>query len=571
MNRNKEKSQQTLEDLRRRAEVLARHRADDELDLSSLSAAEIRALIHELEVHRIELEMQNDELRQTHAALELARDRYSDLFDMAPIGYFILDERGQIEQINITGAQLLGLDRAQLATRRLYDFVAKKDHDIFFRHLRRSFSQVGRERCEVEMLRVGGMTFHVHVESVSQQDDDGRISQCLTVILDITERKQAEEKLREADRRKDEFLATLAHELRNPLAPISNALHILNQTHLPEGYGQRARDMMDRQLRHMVRLIDDLLDVSRITGSMLQLRKQQVDLTEVLGHALDAVKPQIEDAEHVVTLVPAKRKILLEGDPVRLTQVFVNLLNNACTYTERGGEIRVTTVCDGGKAVVTVSDTGIGIAPRDRPHLFGKFSYLGAASNRNRKQTGLGLGLWLSRGLVELHGGHIEASSDGPGKGSEFSVHLPVLMEQAAAAPSREVRPATTQRKTPLRILVADDNEDAVESLALLLEADGYLVETARDGLAAVKVAERFRPDAILLDIGMPRLDGYGACRRIRELPWGADILIVALTGWGQEDDRRMTEQAGFNAHLVKPVAPEAITQTLVEQLADRQ
>ena len=423
----------------------------------------------------------------------------------------------------------------------------------------------------MEMQRVGGMTCYVHVESVSQRDDDGQISHCLTVILDITERKQAEEKLREADRRKEEFLATLAHELRNPLAPMSNALHILNQTHLPESYRQRAYDMMDRQLQHMVRLIDDLLDVSRIAGGMLQLRKQQVDLIDILGQAVEAVQPQIEDAEHVVTLVPAEQKILLEGDPVRLTQVFVNLLNNACTYTERGGEIRVTIECDGGKAVVTVSDTGIGIDPGDQLLLFGKFSHLGPASDRNRTQTGLGLGLWLSRGLVQLHGGRIEASSDGPGKGSQFRVHLPVLMEQALVAPLRETRPAASPLKAPLRILVADDNEDAVESLALLLEADGNQVETARDGLAAVKVAERFRPDVILLDIGMPRLDGYGACRRIRELPWGADVLIVALTGWDQEDDRHMTEQAGFNAHLVKPVSPEAITQTLVEQLAKRQ
>lgn len=412
-------------------------------------------------------------------------------------------------------------------------------------------------------LIVDGKVKWVRERAELEFDQDGALLGGFGTTQDITERKEAEEALREADRRKDAFLATLAHELRNPLAPIRNAAEILRIKGLPDPTSRAARDMIERQLQHMVRLVDDLMDVSRITRGRLLLRREHLDLSAVLGHAIASSRHHVQCAGHELTWAPPPQPIALDADPVRLEQVFVNLLHNACKFTGVGGHIRVTAEQDGTDfVVVKVSDTGIGIPPEHMPHLFDMFAQVG--STPEQPQGGLGIGLALSRGLVEMHGGSIEARSEGSGKGTEFRVCLPILSGgPESPSPllqddSYDVKPVAARR-----VLVVDDSPDVAESLAMFLQVTGYEVETADDGLAAVESAARFRPDLVLLDIGMPGLDGYAACRRMREHPWGKDMVIVALTGWGQESDRRKTRAAGFDGHLVKPVDPPTLQQLL--------
>jgi PAS domain S-box-containing protein len=369
---------------------------------------------------------------------------------------------------------------------------------------------------------------------------------------DLIERKHAEQALRDADRRKDEFLATLAHELRNPLAPIRNAVQILQAKGplIPEL--QWARGVIARQVQVMARLLEDLLDVSRISRNKLELRKEWVELAAVLDTAVETSRPVIDAGGHELAVTLPPEPIRLEADPVRLAQVFANLLNNAAKYTEEGGRIRLSVERQGGDVLVSVKDSGIGIAAELLPRIFEIFSQAKPALVRS--QGGLGIGLSLVKGLVELHGGGIEARSGGPGRGSEFVVRLPV----AAGTPVQEpARPGEDDGRLPApkrRILIVDDNHDSADSLARLLKVMGHEVGTAYDGEQAVEAAEALRPEVALLDIGMPKLNGYDACRRIREQPWGQGMFLIALTGWGQEEDRRRTEEAGFNHHVVKPV-----------------
>ena len=392
-------------------------------------------------------------------------------------------------------------------------------------------------------------------------DEEGRPRGAVAAFVDITERKMAEEALREADRRKDEFLAILAHELRNPLAPIRNAVEILKLTGIADPIARAARDMIERQLGHMVRLVDDLMDVSRITRGRLALRRERIELAVVLEQAIEASRLHVQCAGHELSWGLLPEPIYLDADPVRLEQVFLNLLTNACKYTKKGGRILLTTERDGMDVVVKVADTGIGISPEHLPHVFDLFAQGGTGAEQT--QGGLGIGLSLVRGLVAMHGGSVEARSDGPGKGSEFLVRLPTLAEQPAAQPPASEERGNLMQAPARRILVADDNTDVVESLAMLLRLSGHEVEIAHDGLEAVELAARFRPDVVLLDIGMPGLDGYAACRRIRQHPWGKNMVIVALTGWSQDGDRRKAEEVGFNGHLVKPVEPSALLRVL--------
>ena len=357
--------------------------------------------------------------------------------------------------------------------------------------------------------------------------------------------------LRDADLRKDEFLATLAHELRNPLAPIRNGLQVLRLSGTENGTVAEARTMMERQLSQMVRLVDDLLDVSRITRNKLDLRRQRVALAAVVQSAVETSRPLIEQLRHTLSLTLPPDPVHIDADPVRLAQVFSNLLNNSAKYTEPGGRIWLAAEVSGHEVAVRVRDTGLGIPAEALPRIFEMFSQVDR--NMERAQGGLGIGLTLVRRLVELHGGKVEARSDGPSRGSEFTVRLPLMKEGVIGShvpTTADGRPTTLKQ----RILIVDDNHDSALSLGMMLDLMGNDTRTAHDGLAAVEAAAEFRPDLILLDIGLPKLNGYEACRRIREQPWSKGMVIVALTGWGQEQDRRRSAEAGFDHHMVKPV-----------------
>jgi PAS domain S-box-containing protein len=378
---------------------------------------------------------------------------------------------------------------------------------------------------------------------------------------EVTDRKRAEEALREADRRKDEFLATLAHELRNPLAPIRNGLQVLRLS--PDQQTcEQAVTMMQRQVDRIVRLVEDLLDVSRISAGKLDLRKEPVPLREIVRDAVESSQPLIDSMGHKLTVTLPDHPLTVDADFARLAQVISNLLNNSAKYTDRGGHIWLTAERQGREVLISVKDDGIGIAADQLPGLFRMYSQV--RSSLERSQGGMGIGLTLAKRLVEMHGGGIEARSDGPGKGSEFLVRLP-LLEEESLRPARAGMDKPTGPKSSLRVLIVDDNRDAGESLAMLLRVLGHDVRTAPDGQEGLAEAEAFRPDVALVDIGLPKLDGYEVSRRIREQAWGQAMVLVALTGWGQEEDRGRSRDAGFDEHLFKPVHPNALMRMLAE------
>lgn len=371
------------------------------------------------------------------------------------------------------------------------------------------------------------------------------------IFSNITNRKRAEDALREQDRRKDEFLAMLAHELRNPLAPISNAAEVMRNMDGKADAIAAASEMMERQVGQMTRLIDDLLDVSRISRGKIALKRERVELGAIVDQAVEAARPPCEGKDHELTVSQPPESIYLNADATRLAQILGNLLNNACNFTERGGRIDLTVDRESDTAVVRVRDNGVGIDADQIPHLFDRFTQVATSGDRSR--GGLGLGLNLVKNLVELHDGQVEAQSDGIGRGSEFIVRLPVLTELSVSSPER-LPDDGGSAATPRRILVVDDNRDAAFTLAMLLETKGHDSSTAHDGMEAVRKADEIRPDVILLDIGLPKMNGYNVCRRIREQPWGQDMVIIAATGWGQAEDRERSEGAGFDDHLVKPI-----------------
>ena len=443
---------------------------------------------------------------------------------------------------------------------------------------------------------------------VPVKDLQDRVIRWFGTNTDISEQRRAEEQLRqlaadlsESAHRKDEFLAMLAHELRNPLAPIRNALRIVQLSKGNEQAVQSAAEMMERQIRHMVRLVDDLLDVSRISRGKIDLRRERVELASIIHQAVESSRPAIESGQHQLTVSLPPQPVYLNADPVRLAQVFSNLLNNASKYSEPGGRITLTVEVEDDRgqesgissqkladsqdgassmipdpcpltpsAVIRVRDTGMGIPPDMLPRIFEMFTQLDTSLERS--QGGLGIGLTLVERLVAMHGGSVSAKSEGPGRGSEFVVILPVESgewrvasdESENASPAPQHSPPATRR----RILVVDDNRDSATTLAMLLNLTGNETDTAFDGLEAVQSAETFQPDVVLLDIGLPKLNGYEAARKIREQPWGKGMVLVALTGWGQHDDRRKSREAGFDGHMVKPVDLTDLTKLLGELLA---
>jgi PAS domain S-box-containing protein len=394
------------------------------------------------------------------------------------------------------------------------------------------------------------------------RNEQGAVSGVVLVFRDITERLNAEKNLRAADRLKDEYLAMLAHELRNPLAPIRNSLQILKQPAANSEMREQAREMAERQVKHMALLLDDLLDVARISNGRIELRIQTVDLTALVRRTVEAVRPFVEEQRHelIVSLPPTA--VHTSGDPTRLDQVLTNLLNNAAKYTKPGGKIWLTVESAGQEACLRIRDNGIGIAADVLPRIFDLF--VQAQRREDRTQAGVGIGLTLVRRLVELHQGSVEALSDGPGQGSEFIVRLPLLAPTAPATESIEVSPRPgAAGAAGQRILIVDDNRDAAETLAMLLRLHGHEVCLAYEGRSALEVARAFGPGLVFLDIGMPDMDGYQVARAFRADFTMADSTLVALTGWGQEEDRKRSQEAGFDHHLVKPVEPERLEELI--------
>ncbi len=497
------------------------------------------------------------ERKHAEQALRQSEARFSQFMEHLPGLAWIKDLQGRYVFVNDAAQVAFQAPREQL--------YGKSDADIFPQEIAAQFQENDRRAAAsgkgvqvIETLRHPDGVLHYSVASKFPiPGRDGQATLVGGMAIDITDRMRAENALRDADRRKDEFLATLAHELRNPLAPIRSGLEIAKDADASSDQLQQAQSIMERQLDHLVRLVDDLLDISRITCDKLVLHKAPAELAPIAHQAVDACRSTIEEGGHELTVDLPPTPVYIDADAVRLNQVFINLLNNACKYSDRPGRIRLSAERLENDVIVRVQDSGIGIAPDMLSQVFGMFEQADRSLERTR--GGLGVGLTLAKRLVEMHGGSIHARSAGLGHGSEFLVRLPILQE----AQQQETRRAGASLTTAHRILIVDDNRDAAISLAMLLRIAGNETCTAHDGLEAIETAKRIRPDAILLDIGLPNLNGYDVCRNIREQLSDKRVVIIALTGWGQDEDRRKSREAGFDAHLVKPIKHEVLLELL--------
>lgn len=514
------------------------------------------------------------------------------LLDKLPAGAYMCDADGLITYFNqhairVWGREPLLNDAADRFCGSFKLFAAdgtplQHDQCWMARALREQREYNG---CEIVVERPNGSRVNALAHANPIHDETGALLGAVNVLVDITDRKQSElalqsvkdelaasvGELQESARLKDEFLATLAHELRNPLAPLRNSLHILRLSGELTPAGERIHEMMERQVNHLVRLVDDLMEVSRISRGRIELRKDRIALAAIVRHAVETSRPLIDAAGHQLAISLPTEVVMIDGDEVRLAQVLSNLLNNAARYTEPGGQIWLNARQAGSHVMISVRDTGKGISASVLPRIFDMFMQVDPAWSQSQ---GLGIGLTLVKRLTEMHGGRVEAKSAGPGHGSEFLVHLPlaeVLSAQTLFPGSADAAPSPLDRR---RILVVDDNRDAADSLAMLLRCLGADVSIAYSGAASLEMLETLRPTIILLDLGMPELDGYDVARQIRQHPVHTKVRLIALTGRDQEADRRRTLEAGFDNHLVKPVDPEALETLLASddssQAADR-
>ncbi len=434
----------------------------------------------------------------------------------------------------------------------LEEYVPPEDQGRLRQEIARAIRDRSVFELEHRVRRADGSSGWTLSRAVPMFDTAGEVYEWIGAASDITERKAAEEKLREADRRKDEFLAMLAHELRNPLAPIGAAAELLQRMKLDEAIIKRTSQIIGRQVGHMTALIEDLLDVSRVTRGLVELETEPLDVGAVLHEAVEQVMPLIQARRHDLALRLPPPGTLVAGDRKRLVQVVANLLNNAAKYTPEEGRLEVASFIDAERRLcIDVIDNGIGMAPELAGRAFELFAQ--AERSSDRSSGGLGLGLALVKSLVELHGGAVACHSAGPGRGSRFSVCLPLLERQGAAAPPCD-EPRSAAPPGSLRVMVVDDNVDAAVTLSMLLEAGGHQVAVEHDALRALECAQQFRPQVCLLDIGLPGIDGLELARRLRALPQAADVLLVAVTGYGQARDRDQILGAGFDHHLVKPI-----------------
>jgi PAS domain S-box-containing protein len=468
---------------------------------------------------------------------------------------------GVIESWNEAAERMYGFRADEAIGRSILMLIPPERHDEEGDILARLRRGERVEHYDTVRRRKNGELFDVSLTVSPIRDASGTVVGASKIARDVSERKRAQQTLEDANRYKDEFLAMLAHELRNPLAPISNALQLLQVVDPSSAQATHVRAIMERQLSHLVRLVDDLMEVSRITRGKIELRREPVLLSSVMLSAVETARPALEAAQHNFRIDMPAEAIEINGDFVRLAQVISNLLGNAAKYTDAGGDISLVAERHGEEALIRVRDNGIGIDEAMLPRIFDMFAQVPASQRRS--QGGLGIGLALARALVELHGGRIEAASAGPGKGSQFTVRLPVARVVRSAGASPAQPKAATAAPHRRRVLIVDDNVDAAETLQMVVSTMGHDAETAHDGRAALEAARSRRPDIVLLDISMPGMDGFTVARRIRSEPELRKIRVVALTGFGQQDDRRRTREAGFDDHLVKPVSREDLRRLL--------
>lgn len=515
-------------------------------------------LQHDLEVHRTELEMQNEELRNTRAELEASLHQYTELFDFAPIGYVILSDAGVIRKLNLTGAQLLGRERVRLIGLRLGAFIAAAEIDQFHGLLHRALRGDADATADVTLTNPRR---HLHLTAAAIEGADPTV---LVAFEDVTEAKarqdqlvRTEAALREAHWRKDEFLATLSHELRNPLGPIRNSVHVLLHRSPDRDQARRALGIIARQTEHLARLVDDLLDVTRINRGKIRLQLARVDLTELVRRATDDYRANLEASGLRLDSQIAPGPLWVRGDAARLHQVLSNVLGNAEKFTPSDGLVVVTLGAKDRDAVLSVRDTGVGIAPELLPHLFEPFSQ--APQSLDRSRGGLGLGLAMARGLVELHGGTIALASTGAGRGTEVTLTLPLAADAAVAA-----APAEPAGESHRRVLIIEDNEDAAMSLQDALSLSGHEVQTAGDGPTGLALARAFQPEIVICDLGLPDgMDGFAVARAMRASDDLRDIHLVALSGYARPEDVALTRKAGFDRHIAKPIGIDDLERLL--------
>lgn len=480
--------------------------------------------------------------------LRESEERFRTIADSSPVMIWVTDDAGRIEFVNRSYLDFFGITRARAAQLEWSEIVHSDDREYL-----KAFSAALRDRqplhARARVKRHDHQWRWIESRGNPRLGPAGEVTGYVGSSADITELIKSQEAMREADRRKDEFLATLAHELRNPLAPIRNSLQILRLTGDSKPATEQIYEMMERQVNQMVRLVDDLLEISRITRGQIELRKERVSLTTVIQSAVEVSKPLIEDACHHLAISLPPEPLTFEADPVRLEQIVSNLLNNAAKYTNPAGRIWLTAQRESNNVVISVRDSGIGILPDMLPRIFEMFTQVEHSTSRTH--GGLGIGLTLVRSLVEMHGGNVEARSEGPGKGSEFIVRLP-LDDNPRTEMVRDNMQHSGQLSSR-RVLVVDDNRDAADSLGKLLNLAGAEARAVYNGFAALEALPTYQPAVLLVDIGMPEMDGYELARRVRQLPECGDLTLIALTGWGQAEDRQRSQAAGFDFHLTKP------------------
>lgn len=549
------------ESLRSRAEKAVKKSPEILTDVDSLGPKDLQKLFHELRVYQVELEMQNEELRQAQLELEASRARYFNLFNLAPVGYVALTDKGIIQEANLTLGNLLGLERDRLIGGHFTRFIYKDDQELYYLQFKELKQEEDPQSLELRMVDQEGHSFWVCLEMTVSREYDSSVYRM--ALWDITKRKEAEtalkesegryrtltEELQDSDRRKDEFIGLLSHEIRNPLSSITMGLALLERVDPAGEKAGQTREVMKRQARQLALIIDDLLDVTRLKQNKITLKKERVDVKEVVRKVLESYESMLLRKEIRLETELSPHPLYVEGDSARLTQVLGNLIHNALKFSRKGDRVRVSLCRKDSHGVIRITDTGLGIRPNIQPYLFEPFTQAGTSLHHG--DGGLGLGLALVKGLTELHGGSVAAYSEGLEKGSEFTVKLPLALKERDA---EAFRGHEEIELIPKRVLVIEDLADNAEMIKSLLEQEGCEVTLAMDGREGIARAKAIIPEVILCDIGLPDMDGYRVVKTLKTLPELKDVFLISLTGYARPQDLKEARDAGFHLQLSKPV-----------------